>query len=81
MPPQRHIEYYTDPRNRGYLSDPDLVAEQRLVLSQKYGYKLVDLDTSPMKDMLLERKDPRQVFYGLQPGWLVNLADKVILKP
>lgn len=31
--------------------------------------------------MLLEHKDPRQIFYGLQPGWVVNLEDKVILKP
>lgn len=32
-------------------------------------------------EMLVSRKDPRQVFQGLEPGWLVNLADKVILKP
>lgn len=31
--------------------------------------------------MLTMRKDPRQVFLGLEPGWLVNLKDKVILKP
>ena len=26
-------------------------------------------------------KDPRQVFYGLEPGWIVNLKDKSICKP
>lgn len=31
--------------------------------------------------MLLERKDPRQIFYGLEPGWVVNMKDKVIVKP
>ena len=24
------------------------------------------------------RKDPRQIFFGLEPGWLVNLADKQV---
>ncbi|KAA0203637.1 hypothetical protein HAZT_HAZT007707 [Hyalella azteca] len=81
LPPQRHIEYYSDPRNRGYLADPALIEEQRLLLSQKYGYVLPDLEKSLMKELLFQRKDPRQVFYGLEPGWIVNLADKVILKP
>ena len=31
--------------------------------------------------MLTKRKDPRQVFFGLEPGWLINLKDKTILKP
>ena len=50
-------------------------------LLQKFGYTLPDISQSPKKDLLLERKDPRQVFFGLEPGWLVNLVDKVILKP
>lgn len=52
-----------------------------IIVSQKYGYQLVDLEQSPQKEVLLERKDPRQVFYGLEPGWIVNLTDKVIVKP
>lgn len=48
---------------------------------QKYGYELPDIKSSPDKDMLLERKDPRQIFYGLEPGWVVNMKDKVIVKP
>lgn len=81
LPPQNLIDYYSDPKNRGYLADPAEVAKERFVLAQKYGYKLPDVGSSPNKEMLMERKDPRQIFYGLQPGWVVNLEDKVILKP
>ena len=31
--------------------------------------------------MLTERKDPRQIFYGLEPGWVISLKDRTILKP
>ena len=31
--------------------------------------------------MLSTRKDARQIFSGLAPGWVVNMADKKILKP
>jgi len=81
LPPEDAIEYYSDPKFRGYLADPDRIAEERLVLAQKYGYVVPDLNADPDKNLLLERKDPRQVFYGLQPGWVVNLRDKCILKP
>lgn len=81
VPPQNVISYYCDPKNRGYLADPALIAKERFLLAQKYGYELPDVNESPDKEMLLQRKDPRQVFFGLQPGWVVNLADKVILKP
>nr|SVE84165.1 EOG090X03LH [Daphnia pulex] len=80
-PPEDAIEYYTDPRNRGYLADPDLVALERFKLAQKYGYELPDLKNDPELAMLLERKDPRQIFYGLNPGWVVNLKDKKIFEP
>lgn len=79
IPPQNLISYYGDPKNRGYLADPAQIAEERFILSQKYGYELPDINASDKK--LLERKDPRQVFYGLEPGWIVNLQDKVIMKP
>jgi len=81
LPPEDAIEYYSDAKFRGYLADPDEVAEERLVLSQKYGYTLPNIAADPKKDMLLARKDPRQVFFGLSPGWIVNLRDKCILKP
>ena len=52
-------------------------AHERFVLAQKYGYELPEITD----DILLESKDPRQVFFGLHPGWLINLADKEIYKP
>ena len=76
-PPADAVGFYTDPANRGYLADPRRVAEERLVLAQKYGYDLPDID----EDFLRVSKDPRQVFYGLEPGWVVNLKDKSIYKP
>jgi len=81
LPHQKHIEYYSDYRSRGYLADPDRIAEDRFVLSQKYGYPLFDLTQSPLKDMLLQRKDPRQIFHGLQPGWVVDVKGKAVVKP
>jgi len=84
LPPQDAIEYYIDPKNRGYLADPKEIAKARLETAQKYGYRLPDLNSensSSVVNMLLQRKDARQIFYGLSPGWVVNLKDKTILKP
>jgi len=75
LPPQHLIDFYSDPRNRGYLADPEDIAKERLLLAQKYGYKLPDENPYPK-----EQKDPRQIFLGLEPGWIVNLKEKVILK-
>jgi len=81
LPPQDALEYYSNPKNRGYLADPELILEEREKLAQKYGYKLPDLSSDPAKEMLLRRKDPMQIFYGLEPGWLVSLTDQLVLKP
>lgn len=82
MPPETSVEYYTDPKNRGYLADPDLIAEERFKLAQKYGYQLPNLNAdSSALPLMLERKDPRQIFYGLNPGWVVNMKDKKIYEP
>lgn len=81
IPPQDAIEYYSDPTKRGYLADPDKISEERMVLAQKYGYVLPRIEDDPAYDMLIQKKDPRQIFFGLNPGWVVNLKDKVILKP
>ncbi|KAF5269162.1 hypothetical protein FQR65_LT02462 [Abscondita terminalis] len=81
IPPKDAIEYYTDPSKRGYLADPQEISRERLVLAQKYGYNLPIIENDSNYDMFQERKDPRQIFYGLHPGWVVNLKDKVILKP
>ncbi|XP_068621128.1 large ribosomal subunit protein uL15m [Battus philenor] len=81
IPPPDIIEYYTNPETRGYLADPEKISLERLKLAQKYGYKLPMLENDLHYYMLNDRKDPRQIFFGLEPGWVVNLKDKCILKP
>ncbi|XP_072170336.1 large ribosomal subunit protein uL15m-like [Diadema setosum] len=81
LPPKDLVNFYTDPANRGYLADPDKVRKARLDLTRKHGYVLPDLTSDPRREMLRMRKDPRQVYFGLQPGWVVNLADRTVLKP
>ena len=49
-----------------------------------YPNRLPDLNAendAEFRDVLLARKDPRQIFFGLWPGWVVNLKDKAIVKP
>ena len=81
LPPHDAIDYYSDPKCRGYLANPGQIQVERLELAQKYGYTLPELDKDPEFEMLTRRKDPRQIWFGLEPGWVVNLADKSILKP
>ncbi|XP_063062142.1 large ribosomal subunit protein uL15m [Engraulis encrasicolus] len=81
LPGEDQVKYYTDPRNRGYLADPDQIQEARLALAEKYGYVLPDLSKDELCKMLAMRKGVRQIFYGLSPGWIVNMAEKKILKP
>lgn len=50
-------------------------------MAQKYGYELPKIEDDPSYEMFSEVKDPRQIFYGLEPGWLVNLVDETIIKP
>lgn len=81
IPPPDAIEYYTSAKTRGYLANPEEISKERLKLSQKYGYTLPEIEKEANYQMLCERKDPRQIFYGLEPGWVVNLKDECILKP
>ncbi|XP_060679442.1 large ribosomal subunit protein uL15m isoform X1 [Hemiscyllium ocellatum] len=81
LPPEELVPYYTDAQNRGYLADPAKVQEARIDLAKKYGYILPDITKDEMYNMLTMRKDPRQIFFGLAPGWVVNLSEKKILKP
>ncbi|KAK7501169.1 hypothetical protein BaRGS_00007654 [Batillaria attramentaria] len=81
LPPQDAMEYYSSAATRGYLADPADVEAERQKLAQKYGYFLPDVKSDPLSSMLLMRKDPGQLFYGLEPGWVVNLKDRVIFKP
>lgn len=81
LPPNDCLQYYSSAATRGYLADPEKISQERLVLAQKYGYELPKIEDDPDYEMLCERKDPRQLFYGLEPGWVVSLIDKAILKP
>ncbi|KAG6459300.1 hypothetical protein O3G_MSEX011317 [Manduca sexta] len=81
IPPPDAIEYYTSAETRGYLADPEKVSQERLKLAQKYGYQLPEIEKDSIYDMLCTKKDPRQIFFGLEPGWVVNLKDQCILKP
>lgn len=81
LPSNDVVKYYTGAENRGYLADPEKIAEERAKLAQKYGYELPDLKEDPKRKMLMKRKDPRQIFFDLRPGWVVNLHDRCILKP
>merc|ERR1711936_639592 len=76
-PPGNLLEFYSGAKNRGYLADPAEVAHQRLALAQKYGYSL----TEEQLEDNYPGKDPRQIFYGLEPGWVVNVPEKCIYKP
>ena len=81
FPPTDCLEYYMSAATRGYLADPEEISKERLVLAQKYGYELPKIEDNPDYEMLMQRKDPRQLFYGLEPGWVISLKDKAILKP
>lgn len=51
------------------------------MLAQKFGYELPKIEEDPDFERLTATKDPRQIFYGLEPGWVVSLKDKAIIKP
>lgn len=80
VPPESAIPFYADPKQRGFLAKPEDIEYEKLVLSQKYGYVLPKRDEADF-ELMNARKDPLQIFYGLQPGWVVNLAKKAIYKP
>lgn len=81
LPPSDAFEYYSNPDSRGYLADPEKIKEARIKLAQKYGYEVPDYDKDSNSQLFKQSKDPRQIFFGLSPGWIVCLADKVIIKP
>ena len=82
LPPKDAVSYYMDAASRGYLADMAAIMQARLQLAQKYSYSLPEVvPGSPLDEMLRRRKDPYQIWYGLEPGWLVSLVDRCILKP
>ncbi|KAL6086927.1 hypothetical protein STEG23_029862, partial [Scotinomys teguina] len=76
LPPEALVPYYTDAKNRGYLADPAKFPEARLELAMKYGYVLPDITKDELFRMLSARKDPRQIFFGLGPGWVKQDAKR-----
>lgn len=74
------LEYYSSPRGRGYLAEHDAIEEDKIELAQKYGYQVPEL-CERVKELSLMTKSLQQIFYGLQPGWIVNLPDREIIKP
>ena len=82
LPPKDAVSYYTDPAQRGYLADLSAIMRARLQLAQKYGYQLPAVVHGDwLHATLMGRKDPYQIWFGLEPGWIVSLADRSILKP
>ncbi|XP_034023338.1 39S ribosomal protein L15, mitochondrial [Thalassophryne amazonica] len=81
LPGEDMVPYYTDPESRGYLADPEKIQQARLELAKKYGYILPDISKDELYHMLSMRKDVRQIFFGLSPGWVVSMSEKKILKP
>jgi large subunit ribosomal protein L15 len=81
LPPVDAFEYYTNPDFRGYLADPEKLKESRFKLAQKYGYEVPNYDNDADKDLFKMQKDPRQIYFGLSPGWIVCMKDKCIIKP
>ena len=74
------LEYYTSAKSRGYLAQPADIETHRKELAEKYGYTLPELSPK-VAALASEVKSPLQIFYGLQPGWIVNLPDRKIIKP
>ena len=63
-----------DPDQRGYLCSESDLNLARFTLSQRYGYVL------PETPQFVARKSPSQCFHGLRAGWVVNTADKTVVK-
>merc|ERR1712168_1229790 len=66
-PPADALKYYIDAKNRGYLAHPEKIAEERLVLAQKYGYELPKI---LLKNIYWRKKILDKYFMVyIQDGW------------
>ncbi|XP_055371959.1 39S ribosomal protein L15, mitochondrial [Condylostylus longicornis] len=82
LPPQDAIDYYTSAVNRGYLANQAEIDKEREKLATKYGYTLSKLNEDPgFAEIANMVKEEEEIFYGLKPGWVINLVDKEIIKP
>ncbi|CAD5207042.1 unnamed protein product [Bursaphelenchus okinawaensis] len=75
-PPHSLINFYSNPKNRGYLADEAEIKKASEELADIVGYKYEPrhMDSGP-------KKTPDQIFAGLEPGSLVSLADKKVFRP
>ena len=80
VPPESAIPDYADAKKRGYLAKQEDIEREKFVLSQKYGYILPQRDPNDLP-LMSAKKEPLQIFYGLNPGWVVNLRKRAIYKP
>jgi len=47
------------------------------MLARKYGYEPIDTTSC---SIMQQKKDPRQIWYGIEPGSLVNLEEKIVFR-
>lgn len=77
LPPPYMLKYYVSPETRGYLADLDMVQLDRRKLATEFGFEHVDISKCNVMSMT---KSPRQIWFGIEPGCLVNLAEKKVYK-
>lgn len=77
LPPNHLLTYYSSPQFRGYLADEDLVVYNRIKLAKEFGYEPIDVNQN---EIMKQRKDLRQIWYGVEPGTIVNLEDKEVYR-
>ncbi|CAI2322600.1 unnamed protein product [Caenorhabditis sp. 36 PRJEB53466] len=70
-PPASLMGYYIDAKNRGYLSEPSQIEQEREKTASVRGYTL------PTSEVIMEPlKAIDQVFHGIPSGSVISLADK-----
>ena len=74
-PPKSLINYYTNPEVRGYLCNEKELLDARVRLGKKFGF-----DGTSRPSFGNVAKNPRQIFFGLNPGMVVNMPNKTVLK-
>jgi large subunit ribosomal protein L15 len=84
--------FYSDPKKRGYLSNPEKIETARSELYKDHGRvynreeylkNFENLEKFEKSGNLTHgiKKHPRQIFFGLDAGMLVNIKDKVVFEP
>ncbi|CAD5210949.1 unnamed protein product [Bursaphelenchus xylophilus] len=76
QPPHSLMNFYRNPKTRGYLADENEIRAASEELANIVGYKY-----EPRHIDSPHRKSPSQIFAGLEPGSLVSLVDKKVFRP